>query len=36
MHRGIMARKMRSEGWMSIWVMKVKNQIDMEKEGKKE
>ena len=30
-HRGLTSRKMRSEGWMSIWVMKVQSQMDTEK-----
>jgi hypothetical protein len=33
-HKGLTTRKVRLEGWMSIWVIKVKTQLDMEKERK--
>jgi hypothetical protein len=35
MHRILIAKKMRSEGWMSIWALKEQTPMDMEKEGMK-
>jgi predicted RNase H-like nuclease (RuvC/YqgF family) len=33
MHKEITARKMKSEGWMSIWALKEQTPMDMEKEN---
>jgi hypothetical protein len=31
MRRGLTSRKMRSEGWKSIWELKEQNTMDMDK-----